>query len=345
MNKNILVTGAGALLGQGILRCLQEHKDLYNIYTADPNPYSSGHWLGKKPFSIPFISESSYQSEIEKIIVKCNIDVIFVGTDVELPFFAERKEYFKKHFNVIVVVSSEKVIEISNDKYKTAIFLKENNFPYPDSVLAKDIKGIESFVKRNKFPFFAKPVDGARSKGLVKINDEDDLNEVLKNPKNLVIQEFLSEDQGEYTTGVLVVDNKCKSIVSLKRELRDGNTFKTFRDSETSKYDYQIKEIAEKLGVNGPCNFQYRIKDNKPIIFEINGRYSGTTPLRSYYGFNEVKVYLDYILSGKDIIMPELKEGMVFRTFSDIFIDNDEVNLMFEDSAESPRSNYYPFKS
>ena len=162
--------------------------------------------------------------------------------------------------------------------------------------------------------------------------------------KNLVIQEFLPDIEGEFTTGVLVTKGKCKAIVSLKRDLRDGNTYRTYRDKTTTVHDNYIKEVAEKLNVEGPCNFQYRIKNSKPIIFEINGRFSGTTPLRMFYGFNEVEAYLDYILNGNEISQPALKEGMVFRTFSDLFIENDVLNNMFTDNANPPKSIYYPFK-
>lgn len=343
--KNILVTGAGALLGQGILRCLQDFRSEYNIYTADPSPYSSGHWLGDKPFVLPVISDLNYKSELEDIIQKIKLDVIFVGTDVELPFFAENQKYLEEKYRLKIIVSSSEVIEIANDKFKTANFLKENGFYYPDSVMAYDRSSVEIFKARNKFPYFAKPVDGARSMGLIKINNRKEFQEVLENPKNLVIQEFLPDLDGEFTTGVIVVKGKCNAIVSLKRDLRDGNTFRTYRDSSTSKYDSYIKEVAEKLNVEGPCNFQYRIKNGKPIIFEINGRYSGTTPLRMIYGFNEVKSYLDYLLKDKEIEQPELKQGMVFRTFSDIFIENGELTNMYEKDSDAPKSIYYPFKN
>jgi carbamoyl-phosphate synthase large subunit len=342
--NNILVTGAGALLGQGILRCLQSSKLKYNIFTADPSPYSSGHWLGVKPFLLPFVSDKNYQQKLEDILEKVNIDVIFVGTDVELPFFSENKDYLEKKYNLKVIVSNAKVIEIANDKFKTASFLKENDCFYPDSVMANDLEGLKEFRTRNDFPYFAKPVDGARSMGLVKIFDEEDLQKVIKNPKNLVIQEFLPDTDGEFTTGVLVTKGKCKAIVSLKRDLRDGNTYRTYRDKTTTIHDSYIKEVAEKLNVEGPCNFQYRIKNSKPIIFEINGRYSGTTPLRMFYGFNEVEAYLEYLVNGVKIAQPTLKEGMVFRTFSDLFIENDELENMFAKNANPPKSIYYPYK-
>ena len=53
MMKNILVTGAGALLGQGILRLLQVADFSKKIYTTDPDPRSTGHWLGDYAITVP----------------------------------------------------------------------------------------------------------------------------------------------------------------------------------------------------------------------------------------------------------------------------------------------------
>jgi carbamoyl-phosphate synthase large subunit len=88
MKKNILVTGAGALLGQGILRVLQIATFDKKIYTADPDPRSSGHWLGDYALTIPKVNDVGYLDAIKKIIVDYKIDAILVGTDVELPVFA-----------------------------------------------------------------------------------------------------------------------------------------------------------------------------------------------------------------------------------------------------------------
>jgi len=342
--KKLLVTGAGALLGQGMLRCLQPFRSKYTIYTADPSPLSSGHWLGDKAFQLPFADSPDYVPVLETIISQTDVDIILVGTDVELPIFAQKQEYLERTYNLKVVVSNEKVIEIADDKYKTAQFLKQHGFYYPDSVMANDIEAVSSFQKRNAFPYFAKPVDGARSKGLVVIKNTKELEEVIANPGNLVIQEFLPEDDGEFTTGVIVTQGVCNAVISLKRDLRDGNTYRTYRDNTTSRFDDYIKKVAEKLQVEGPCNFQFRIKDNTPVIFEINARFSGTTPIRSFYGFNEVEEYITYLTDGIDIKQPSLKDGTVFRTFSDLFIENEEITQVFESTKTTPKSIYHPFK-
>jgi carbamoyl-phosphate synthase large subunit len=345
MKKNVLVTGAGAVLGQGILRALQNMDD-HNlvIHSADPDFRSTGHWLANKAHLIPFAADPSYMKVIKRKIEEEKIDIVLIGTDTELPFFAESKKYLEESTNVRIVVSSSDVINIANDKWKTASFLEKNGFDYPRSVMAFDKKAVGEFQQTNSFPFFAKPVDGARSKGIVVIESEKELNAVLQNPLNLVIQEFLPGDDGEFTSGCVVVDGKCKAIVTLQRDLRDGNTYRAYYKKEYAKYNSFIAEVAEKLGVEGPCNFQFRIRDGKPVIFEINSRFSGTTPIRYMFGFNEVAAILNYYLERKEIIQPELREGMVARAWSDIFVADNELNEFKKAQVmSSPSASYYPF--
>lgn len=344
MVKNILVTGAGALLGQGILRLLNISDFPKKIYTADPDPRSTGHWLGDYALAIPKATDKNYIDEIKKIVVDFKIDALLVGTDVELNKFAEVKDQFLKEYNCKVIVSNEEVVNIANDKFLTAKFLEDNGFPFPKSVMATNKENLLKLKDEVGFPLFAKPIDGARSMGLVKINNLDELLAIYDENSNLVVQQFLSEDLGEYTSGCVVVDGKCKAITTLRRDLRDGNTYRAYRDSQSDIYDDFIKEIAEKLNPDGPANFQFRVLDGKPIIFEINGRFSGTTPLRHFFGFNEVDALLKYYLFNEEIKTPELRNGMVFRTWSDIFVEENEFNELKNNRVlENPEAVFYNF--
>lgn len=344
MIKNILVTGAGALLGQGILRLLKISNFEKRIFTADPDPRSTGHWLGDVALTIPKATDQNYIDEIKKIIVKYKIDALLVGTDVELCKFAEVKESFLNEFNCKVIVSSKEVIDIANDKFLTAKFLEKNGFPFPKSVMATNKEDLIKLSEEVGFPLFAKPIDGARSIGLIKVNNLQELNLIYDENSNLVVQQYLSDDLGEFTSGCVVVNGICNAIVTLKRDLRDGNTYRAYRDVNTDIYDDLIKKIAEKLNPDGPVNFQFRILNGKPVIFEINGRFSGTTPLRSFFGFNEVEALIKHYLFNETIEKPNLKNGMVFRTWSDIFINENEFNdLKNNKILEDPNAIFYNF--
>ncbi|MDP5200699.1 ATP-grasp domain-containing protein [Flavobacterium sp. DG2-3] len=345
MAKNILVTGAGALLGQGILRLLQVSNFDKKIYTADPDPRSTGHWLGDYAITIPKVFEEDYIEKIKDVVKKHQIDAILVGTDVELPVFAKNKDLFLNEFNCVVIVSDENVVNIANDKFLTSEFLEKNNFPFPFSVMANDKQNLLDIERKLGYPLFAKPFDGARSLGIKKIENNDELMEIYSPNSNLVVQQYLSENEGEYTSGCVVINGECKAIVTLRRDLRDGNTYRAYRDESTSKYDEMIMKIAERLNPSGPVNFQFRIFNDEPVIFEINGRFSGTTPLRHFFGFNEVEAVLKHYLFNEEIDKPTLKNGIVLRTWSDIYVEQNELDQLYNDKElKNPSSTFYNFK-
>jgi carbamoyl-phosphate synthase large subunit len=342
--KQVLVTGAGAVLGQGILRSIRNKKDGYFIHTADPDPRSTGHWLGDKAHTIALANDKNFIAIIEEIIEKEKIDAILIGTDAELPVFSQSKEYLEQKYPVKIIASNEEVIRIANDKWLTAAFLKDNNFEFPLSYMTGDAKGMQHLKDLNEYPYIAKPIDGARSKGLVMINTEKDLNEVCSYENNLVVQEYISGDDGEYTSGCLVFDGKCHAVVTLKRDLRDGNTYRAYFEESYKQFDGFIEKVSEKLNVFGPSNFQFRIRNGVPVIFEINSRFSGTTPIRDFFGFNEVIATLEYVLENKKIEKPVLKEGLVMRAWSDIFVDAEQMRTLKEiGELNAPACTPFPF--
>jgi carbamoyl-phosphate synthase large subunit len=348
-NIRILVTGAGAVLGQGILRSLNHESgkiENIEIHSADPDIRSSGHWLAQKAHVIPMANDPNYGRVLLSLIKSERIDFVFIGTDVELLYFSKNKISIEELTGVKIIVSPEKVVEIANNKYLTACFLRDNGFPFPNSVMANDEVGVESFLKENSFPLLAKPVDGARSKGVIIVKGIDDIKSILSDPQNLVIQEYLQEGEGEFTSGAVVINGRCTSVVTLKRDLRDGNTYRAYYKKDYERFTSFISNVAEKLGVEGPVNFQFRISKGVPKIFEINGRFSGTTPLRFMFGFNEVNAILRHYIFGEKIKKPSLREGAVLRTWADLFIDEGTLDAFSEMKIMvKPKSTYFGFKS
>jgi carbamoyl-phosphate synthase large subunit len=135
-------------------------------------------------------------------------------------------------------------------------------------------------------------------------------------------------------------------VVVLRRDLRDGNTYRAYREPGCSQHDAFIVRVAEALGSHGPCNFQFRLRDGEPVVFEINARFSGTTPVRAIFGFNEVAAIVDLLLDGRPIPVPHLREGVVLRTTGDVFVDAGQIDLLrCERRLEAPRAEGFPFSA
>lgn len=340
----VMVTGAGALLGQGILRCLRMAKRPIRVITADPNYRSAGHWLGDFAVTIPRADDPGYLNAVEVILAREQVGILLIGTDVELLIFSKERARLEAEYGTRIVVSSPRVVEIADDKLKTARFLEGAGFPFAHSVSADDRPAVAELLRTRGFPLIAKPKRGARSVGVVNVNSPEELSHVMGRT-DLVVQEMLPDKEGEYTAGCLVIRQACASTVVLRRDLRDGNTYRAYADT-SRRFDGEISAIAECLDCYGPCNFQFRIKNGRPVVFEINARFSGTTPIRAMFGFNEVLAIVDYLDTGAPIPEVTIKEGAVFRAWSDIYIDSLQLeNFRKRGFLSLPECTEYPFRS
>lgn len=337
----VLVTGAGAGVGQGILRSLRLMKECPKIITADPDYKAAGHWIGDRGYIVPLATDPAYGKAIESLIAKEHIDVIFIGTDVELAYFAKNTGHLKA-LGATVVVCPPAVVEIADDKWLTMQFLKKNGFPHARTALATDTRECAALSAECGFPLFGKPRRGARSIGARIVKTAQEF-EALRSEKDLVFQELLPDSEGEYTAGCIGTDGIAGGVVVLRRDLRDGNTYRAYFDG-VNRFEKEIIEVATALGIEGPCNFQFRVKDGKPVIFEINARFSGTTPLRAIFGFNEVEAILHNILKAEPIVKPMLRSGAVFRVWSDIFVESTQLSdFESKSKLEDPNAESVPF--
>ena len=310
----LLVTGAGALLGQGIIRSFRNSDLDPTIISVDPSALSAGLYWSDRRYLVPMAKDPSYLDEIEAILDKERPDAVLVGTDVELIVFAKHRRELEDRFDTSILVSSPNVISIADDKYLTYQFLKDNGFDYPESGLPGDE---ERVVETAGFPLIVKPRVGARSVGVHKVHNHDELAAAIETVEAPVIQECVASADDEYTAGVIVFDGICRASIVMRRDLRDGNTYRAYVDT-FPELNARIQEIGEALAPHGPSNFQFRIDEQNRIkVFEINARFSGTTPLRALAGLNEVDLCLRHLLQGKPIDQPTVQPLTILRHWSE----------------------------
>ena len=95
---------------------------------------------------------------------------------------------------------------------------------------------------------------------------------------------------------------------------------------EDEKLTSKLNEITSALKPYGPVNFQFRIdREDNLKIFEINGRFSGTTPLRALAGFNEVEMSINHLLGSSEKNDVKIKKLTFLRHWEETIID--ESNL------------------
>lgn len=316
----VVVTGAGALLGQGIIRSLlaSELTDL-RLVAVDPHPFSAGLYWTDERYLVPKANHKKFSSAIEDLVSRIRPDVLIPGTDVELLPLALIKTRLASMYGVKVIVASPEVIRIADDKYKTYQFLTENGFSAPDSCLPGEELALE---ERMGYPLIVKPRVGARSQGIIKVNNRKELMQASQRTKNAIIQECVGTDDNEYTAGTLYMDGECSAAIVMRRDLRDGNTYRAYIEKSPELLD-QVRSFANALKADGPANFQFRLdRHGQAKVFEINARFSGTTPLRALAGFNEVEMCINGAIFRQPIIQPVVKNATFLRYWSETMIED-----------------------
>lgn len=322
---NIAVTGTGSLIGQAIIKSVQR-SDLnekvnfigFDYFSDTVGSFWCKHNVLLPDILDPKIDHSDWLDVIIKQAKQFGVKLIFVGVDFELPLFAKYKQQIENETGAILMVCPEEVIAIADDKFLTYEFLKINGLSYPHSFLPNEVDPSEL-----KFPLIVKPRKGARSVGLSKVTNKEELKKALVLAKEPVIQELVGTDETEFTCGVIFLNGELKRSIVLRRSLKAGNTYLSYYKNDfPAVITGYIEEIANKLKPFGACNFQLRLDANGiPKLFEINARHSGTTYIRSLFGFKEVEYIINYLLDSKEIEF-ELKEGTVVRYYDEFFVSS-----------------------
>ncbi len=305
----ILVTGAGSLLGQGIIRSLRYPCPQAKIIAVDPTPdLAAGCHLADVSHPVPMANAENYLDAIKETIDHERPDIVMIGTDEELPIFADNREELEAEFGTRILVSHPYVVGIANDKWLTYEWMKAQGFNPPNtSYFVREARG---------YPLVVKPRAGGRSRGLSVVANDQELIRAF-GCGGMIHQEYI--DGPEYTAGSIYFSGEVATIV-MRRDLKDGNTYRAYVE-EFPELNAKVREWTLALKPYGPCNFQFRVDGNgEPRCFEINARFSGTTPFRLLAGFNEVEMCVRQLLYGEAIKQPKIEPMTILRYWNEMAV-------------------------
>ena len=283
MNKalNILVTGGGGDIGQSIGKILSKSKYTKNLFGIDISDKNAGQFIYPN-FSVglPY-SHPDYIKNLEVFIENNAIDIIIPMAEPELRFFSSQN-ILDEIGKAKMITASSLALEVGFDKLKTVEFLKSNDLPFPTTFLAKDIKTIASF------PVILKSKTGSGSKDIYKINTMDEFSFYTRNNiEDYVVQEFITDKNGEFTCGLYRSSKGEIRSQIFKRELKSG--YSGYGEViENEEITNLLEKLAVKLDLVGSINVQLRITENSPKVFEINPRFSSTVLYRHLFGFEDL---------------------------------------------------------
>ena len=328
MNKiNVLITGAGSIYGVAIIQSLLKSSLNVRLVACDTHPRAYGLHIAHRSYIVPPVKEEQpYLNRLMEILQKEKIQAIFIGSSQELAFYSQYKAAIESKTGSKVFTNSEKVFSICNDKWWTIQFLIEHHFPYPKTIrYPEDQEQIQLFIKEVGYPLIVKPRRGKGSEDIHVVHDINHLLQILTDKTDMILQQYLPDDQEEYTVGVCSgASGKVLSSIALKRQLQDGMTMVAISDEYKIISDY-CKQVALALKPYGPCNFQLRLWKEKPYIFEINPRFSSSTGMRTLLGVNEPEILLKSELLQETIPEPEIKRASVIRQYTDYLVPIEQI--------------------
>lgn len=314
--KTILVTGVGGGVGQSVCKSLQGSG--YRVVGADAGREAAGLYAADVARLVPNTSSPDYIDRVLDICREEGVSLIFPGLEPDLFAFSAATERFREQ-GITVVVSPPSIITLCDDKLLTARFLEKNGFFAPRTV---QLEG--RALPDLPMPFVMKPkTGGARSIGVFVVNEREDFDYRARklDPSNYIAQEYLEGD--EYTCGSVNFDGTCFGTIVMRRQLRDGDTYKAFVEEDPALSEY-LTRVAQALRPFGACNFQLRKRGGKPYIFEINARCSGTTGARSLAGFNEPKMIADYLFEKKTPAY-QIKSIAILRYWKELVVEPSRI--------------------
>jgi carbamoyl-phosphate synthase large subunit len=325
---SVLVTGAGSVYGLGIIRALKASVLPVETIAIDSNPYSLGLFFADKSFIAPqAAAEESYYMFIENLSKDHQIKAIFIGSTAELSFYARNRESLERSTGAKVFVNSPTVIELCTDKWLTMCHLSRFGFQIPATIrYPEDDDMLSSFIESTGFPLIVKPRMGKGSEGVVLVQDRQQLLEHVKGKKSLIIQEYLTDEDQEFTVGICMNQKEMViSKIALRRYLQEGVSIAAVSDGYHDIADY-CAVVASTLGAYGAINIQLRLKDGMPVIFEINPRFSSSTGMRLLFGINEPESLIRSEVLCQEILPGCAATGLVLRQYSDYYFPLDKLN-------------------
>lgn len=299
---NILITGAGSVMGQSIYKALVTHDfgESVKIHFANSELLGAGRYFSHTSTPIvaapifPLAADPEYASFLERYIEENAIDIVFSGTQHELSKIAAFRDRTLKAATIPSAIAA-----ICMDKVKTSSALNRYGIRVPKTCslseyIATDL--IQGSV-------VVKPNHSSSSRSIFRLKGRKEVSKLVAdgavNPDSFLVQELLSGE--EYTCGCYI-DRYTKQInhITFKRTLTaDGATFygEIVENPTIGRYITDVGKALIEEGLDfGHVNIQLILTESGPVLFEINGRLSSTEASKAHYGFNSCAAFVTNVV-------------------------------------------------
>lgn len=334
----VMIAGiGGASLGTEIAKCLRL-AGKYEIYGCDISPTAYG--LYDKVFTKTFrVNRDDYVAEVLKVCHQADVKWLIPGGEQPNVLLGAAAAQLARE-GVRVVTNDAATVGLFSDKLATFKKLEVCGIPIPKTVELSSADDIHAVG----LPCIVKPATGTGGSISVffAVTSEEALiyaELIRRNGSIPIAQEYVADDEGEFTIGVLSLpDGRIVGSIALRRVLeaklsvayrgRGGVISSGYSQGYIDVFPelcQQAERIASVVQSRGPINIQGRVRNGVLMPFEINPRFSASTYLRALAGFNEIDMLLSYLTSGEMPSPCSIRSGWYLRSLTETYVAQEHM--------------------
>jgi carbamoyl-phosphate synthase large subunit len=274
-----------------------------------------------RAWRVPLSTAPDYIDAIREICVGERIGLVVPTIDDELVIFGRAAGRFLEH-GVRVAVSPAATSELCEDKYATCRYLSARGIPAADSWLPL------ALPEGPAFPLFIKPRRGRGSVGAYPVRNRRELDFFVDYVPDAVVQAYL--DGPEFTIDMLCdFSGQALSIVPRRRDVIRAGVSDRGRTVNDLALIQVARTCAATLQFAGAVNIQCRLVDGRPVVFEINPRFSGGIPLTIHAGADFPRMLVD--LTAGVRVAPSIgrfRDNLWMASYeTSVFLDGTRITL------------------
>ena len=319
----VLVTGvSGGSIGEQVCKALNSGEHRYEITTTNTNRSALSVVRADHFEVLPPANANGYLNALREVINRYEIQFLIPGSEPELFKLCQNRDYFT-NCRAKILMNRPEVVHTCLNKDLTFDFLTKHGFVVPRTLMLDDIGMLKKFPFQ--LPCIVKPAQGGGGSASVFIvQDREELDFFIRylvnNNCRPLVQEYIPTAESEYTVGVLHnPEGKLIGTAVLLRQIITGLSNRLKVKNRTQRQELgeilaissgisqgrlvsfepvrrQAEAMAHALESTGPLNIQGRWNGRDFVPFEINPRFSGTTPMRAMAGFNEPELLIEWHL-------------------------------------------------
>lgn len=248
------------------------------VIVTDCSPWAPALYEADAHYLVPRMTEPGYLEHILDICKKEKVNAVLPLFEDELDLIAKNRSMFEAE-GITAIVSGQESVALCRDKYLFYEHLVKNGIPALTTCIGTAAFDELRAQGKMDFPVFVKPVRGAGSVGISKVDNRELLEVLCKySDSEMLIQQFAGgEEYGADIYVDMISKNPAAIFTKKKVRMRAGETEKSVSVKDDALFAL-IEKTVSTLDLSGPIDMDIFKVNGQYYISEINPRFGGGYP-------------------------------------------------------------------